>query len=158
MAVNHKAMNAYKDVQVSSAVSYADGVQLIQMLFDGLMDALNDAETHIHRKDIAKKSDAISRATRIIVGLKGSLDFEKGGELARNLNDLYDYSSRQLLKANLRNDIELVQERIVAQYFHRYLWSLWAKIGARKAVETLQPTRTKTKNIWALMSPSLKYP
>lgn len=110
MAVNHKAMNAYKDVQVSSAVSYADGVQLIQMLFDGLMDALNDAETHIHRKDIAKKSDAISRATRIIVGLKGSLDFEKGGELARNLNDLYDYSSRQLLKANLRNDIELVQE------------------------------------------------
>ena len=103
-------MNAYKDVQVSSAVSYADGVQLIQMLFDGLMDALNDAETHIHRKDIAKKSDAISRATRIIVGLKGSLDFEKGGELARNLNDLYDYSSRQLLKANLRNDIELVQE------------------------------------------------
>jgi len=110
MAVNHKAMNAYKDVQVSSAVSYADGVQLIQMLFDGLMDALNDAETHIHRKDIAKKSDAISRATRIIVGLKGSLEFEKGGELARNLNDLYDYSSRQLLKANLRNDIELVQE------------------------------------------------
>ena len=79
------------------------------MLFDGLMDALKDAETHIKGKDIAKKSDAIS-ATRIVVGLKGSLDFEKGGELARNLNDLYDYSTRQLLKANLRNDVELVHE------------------------------------------------
>ena len=110
MAANRKAMNAYKDVQVTSAVSYADGVQLIQMLFDGLMDALTDAETHIKGKDIAKKSDAISRATRIVVGLKGSLDFERGGELARNLNDLYDYSTRQLLKANLRNDVELIQE------------------------------------------------
>lgn len=110
MALNSKAMNAYKDVQVTSAVSYADGVQLIQMLFDGLLDALTDAETHIKSKDIAKKSDAISRATRIVVGLKGSLDFEKGGELARNLNDLYDYSTRQLLKANLRNDVELVRE------------------------------------------------
>ena len=42
--------------------------------------------------------------------MKGSLDFEKGGELARNLNDLYDYSTRQLLKANLRNDPKLVVE------------------------------------------------
>lgn len=110
MALNSKAMNAYKDVQVTSAVSYADGVQLIQMLFDGLLDALTDAETHIKGADIAKKSDAISRATRIVVGLKGSLDFEKGGELARNLNELYDYSTRQLLKANLRNDVELIRE------------------------------------------------
>ena len=55
MALNSKAMNAYKDVQVTSAVSYADGVQLIQMLFDGLLDALTDAETHIKGKDIAKK-------------------------------------------------------------------------------------------------------
>lgn len=103
-------MGAYKDVEVTSAVSYADGVQLIQMLFDGLLDALTDAERHIKGRDIAKKSEAISRATRIVIGLKGSLDFEKGGELARNLNDLYDYSTRQLLKANLRNDVTLVQE------------------------------------------------
>ena len=45
-------MLEYRDVQVSSAVSYADGVQLIQMLFDGLLDALNDAETFIKANDI----------------------------------------------------------------------------------------------------------
>ena len=110
MAPNKKAMNAYRNVGVTSAVDYADAVQLIQMLFNGLMDALADAEGHISRNDIAGKNQSISRATKIIIGLKGSLDFEKGGELARNLDDLYDYATRRLLKANIRNDIEAVQE------------------------------------------------
>ena len=110
MAPNKKAMNAYRSVGVTSAVDYADAVQLIQMLFNGLMDSLADAEGHISRNDIAGKNQSISRATKIIIGLKGSLDFEKGGELARNLDDLYDYATRRLLKANIRNDIEAVQE------------------------------------------------
>ena len=110
MAPNKKAMNAYRNVGVTSAVDYADAVQLIQMLFNGLMDALADAEGHISRNDITGKNQSISRATKIIIGLKGSLDFEKGGELARNLDDLYDYATRRLLKANIRNDIEAVQE------------------------------------------------
>ena len=90
-----KALNAYQDVNVSSAVPYADGVQLIQMLFDGLIDSL---------------SDALYRASNIIIGLQGSLDFEKGAELARNLSELYDYCLRRLIKANLYNDIEAVRE------------------------------------------------
>jgi flagellar protein FliS len=110
MASNKKAMNAYRTVGVTSAVDYADAVQLIQMLFNGLMDALADAEGHISRNDIVGKNQSISRATKIIIGLKGSLDFDKGGELARNLDDLYDYATRRLLKANIRNDIEAVQE------------------------------------------------
>lgn len=110
MAPNKKAMNAYRAVGVTSAVDYADAVQLIQMLFNGLMDALADAEGHISRNDIVGKNQSISRATKIIIGLKGSLDFDKGGELARNLDDLYDYATRRLLKANIRNDIEAVQE------------------------------------------------
>jgi flagellar protein FliS len=110
MAPNKKAMNAYRSVGVTSAVSYADAVQLIQMLFDGLMDSLAEAEGHIMRNDIAGKNQSIGRASKIIVGLKGSLDFEKGGELARNLDDLYDYAVRRLLKANLRNDVEPIQE------------------------------------------------
>ena len=85
-----KALNAYQDVNVSSAVPYADGVQLIQMLFDGLIDSLSAAEGHLVRKSIKEKSDALYRASNIIIGLQGSLDFEKGAELARNLSELYD--------------------------------------------------------------------
>tara|TARA_B110000046_G_scaffold186007_1_gene231270 strand:- start:3245 stop:3661 length:417 start_codon:yes stop_codon:yes gene_type:complete len=110
MAVNKKALNAYRNVGVASAVPYADRVQLVQMLFDGLLAALADAEGHIQRKDIAGKGEAVSRASKIIVGLQGSLDFDKGGELARNLSDLYDYCTRRLLKASLRNDVLIIQE------------------------------------------------
>lgn len=110
MAVNKKALNAYRSVGVASAVPYADRVQLVQMLFDGLLAALADAEGHIQRNDIAGKGEAISRASKIIIGLQGSLDYDKGGELARNLSDLYDYCTRRLLKASLRNDASIIQE------------------------------------------------
>jgi len=110
MAVNKKAMNAYRSVGVTSGVEYADSVQLVQMLFDGLLAALADAEGHMQRNAIAEKGESINRASKILIGLQSTLDFERGGELARNLNDLYDYAMRRILKANLRNDIAAIQE------------------------------------------------
>ena len=110
MAVNRKAMNAYRSVGVTSGVEYADSVQLLQMLFDGLLAALADAEGHMQRNAIAEKGESINRASKILIGLQSTLDFERGGELARNLNDLYDYAMRRILKANLRNDIAAIQE------------------------------------------------
>ena len=54
MAMNKKALNAYHNVHVA-AVPYADGIQLIQMLFDGLIDSLSSAEGEIKRKNIQEK-------------------------------------------------------------------------------------------------------
>ena len=110
MTFNQRGINAYRNVNDSSAVPYADSVQLIQMLFDGLMTSLADAEGHFERNDIKGKHDAIGRSTKIIVGLQGALDFNQGGELATNLSDLYDYCVRRLLKANIRNDIDGIKE------------------------------------------------
>ncbi|MGY8802582.1 MAG: flagellar export chaperone FliS, partial [Pseudomonadales bacterium] len=95
--MNRKAMNAYRSVGVSSGVEYADSVQLVQMLFDGLLAALADAEGHMQRNAIAEKGESINRASKILIGLQSTLDFEKGGELARNLSDLYDYAMRRIL-------------------------------------------------------------
>ena len=44
MTLNKRAANAYRNVEVASAVPYADSIQLIQMLFDGLIASLSDAE------------------------------------------------------------------------------------------------------------------
>ena len=55
---------------------------------------------------IAEKSKALARAGRIVVGLQGALDFEKGGDIARNLNDLYAYVTRRLFHVNANNDLD----------------------------------------------------
>ena len=59
MAFKNRGANAYRNVDVSSAVPYADSVQLIQMLFDGLMTSLADAEGYFDRNDIKGKNDCI---------------------------------------------------------------------------------------------------
>jgi|TARA_B100001057_G_C22835423_1_gene945038 flagellar protein FliS len=110
MTLNKRAANAYRNVEVSSAVPYADSIQLIQMLFDGLIASLSDAEGHFERKDIKGKNESIGKANKIIIGLQSALDFEKGKELAQNLSELYDYCIRRLLKANIRNDVEGIVE------------------------------------------------
>ena len=110
MTLNKRAANAYRNVEVASAVPYADSVQLIQMLFDGLIASLSDAEGHFERKDIKGKNESIGKANKIIIGLQSALDFEKGKELAQNLSELYDYCIRRLLKANIKNDVEGIVE------------------------------------------------
>jgi flagellar protein FliS len=110
MAVRKKGLASYGEVEVQSGTAYADSVQLIQMLFDGLIDSLAAAEGHIERNEIQAKGESLSRATRIVLGLQGSLDIEEGGEIAGNLADLYDYCARRLLHANLKNDLDAVRE------------------------------------------------
>ena len=105
-----RAAQSYGSVQLVTGVATADNVQLIQMLFDGLSESLAMARGHIENKNIAEKSNALARACRIVVGLQGSLDFDRGGELASNLNELYAYMTRRLLHVNAANDLEALAE------------------------------------------------
>lgn len=110
MMLNRRAVADYGDVMVESGVAEADPTQLVQMLLDGLVESLTIAEGHIQRKDIPEKTKQLTRAGRIVLGLQGSLDYERGGEIARNLGELYGYLTRRLLHINLRNDIEALHE------------------------------------------------
>ena len=109
MTLNKRAANAYRNVEVSSAVPYADSVQLIQMLFDGLIASLSDAEGHFERNDIKGKNESIGKANKIIIGLQSALDFEKGKEMMnseefksiqefRHANTDKDHSSFMLIE------------------------------------------------------------
>jgi len=101
---------SYGAVQVSTGVATADSARLILMLFDGLLESLAVARGHITYSNVAGKGKAISRASGIVVGLQSALDFEQGGNLARNLDDLYSYVIRRLLHANANNDIDAIDE------------------------------------------------
>jgi flagellar protein FliS len=110
MRANMRAIQSYGNVKVTTGVATANNVQLIQMLFDGLLESLSTARGHIQHNNIAEKSKAVARASRIVIGLQGALDFEKGGELAGNLNELYSYVTRRLFHVNAHNDIAVLDE------------------------------------------------
>jgi flagellar protein FliS len=99
------AANAYRKVGLETGVIAASPHQLIMMLFDG-------AKARVHFEDgrIADRGQALSKAIGIIGGLRDGLNMEVGGELSRNLGDLYDYMGRRLLEANLENDVAKVRE------------------------------------------------
>ncbi len=110
MNMRQRALASYGDVKVTTGVTGADSIQLIQMLFDGLLESLATARGQIERGEIADKGKSLARAGRIVVGLQGALDFDKGGDIARNLNDLYAYVTRRLFHVNAHNDLDALKE------------------------------------------------
>jgi flagellar protein FliS len=110
-ATHKKALNAYGRNSLDTAVESASPHRLIVMLFDGAIKAVSLAQIHIQSGAIAEKGAAISKAIAIIEdGLRLALDREKGGELAENLDALYDYMTQRLLEANLGNRLDLLEE------------------------------------------------
>ncbi|CAM3564928.1 flagellar export chaperone FliS [Paracidovorax anthurii] len=108
--VSSRAASVYRQVGVQSSVDGASPHQLIQMLFEGLMQSLNAARGSMQRGEVEEKGRHLGKAVRILEeGLKGGLS-PMGGELSVNLRSLYDYCVGRLTMANLRNDVSLVEE------------------------------------------------
>jgi flagellar protein FliS len=110
-ATTRRAINSYKEVEIETGVHEADPHKLILMLFEGALLALADAKRHMQQRQIAAKGQSMSKAIMIIEnGLKASLDIKAGGVLGERLAALYDYMCDRLLRANLHNQPELVDE------------------------------------------------
>lgn len=112
MGKSNGAVQQYRQVGVSSSIEMASPHKLIQLLMDGALEKLAKAKGFMERKDIANKGSHISWAISIIDGLKSSLDVNTGGDIAQNLDDLYDYMIRRLMRANLENTPDLLEEVI----------------------------------------------
>ncbi|WP_042844216.1 flagellar export chaperone FliS [Providencia rettgeri] len=122
------AQQTYQQVDLESEITNATPYQLIQILFKGALSALKRGEIFMQQGKVAEKGKEISKAIDIIdTGLKQSLNYEAGGELAENLASLYEYMTMQLLRANLENNVAYVQE--VYQLLSD-IASAWQQIGA----------------------------
>jgi flagellar protein FliS len=109
--VSARAASAYKQVGAQTSIEGASPHQVICLLFDALLLSLNTARGALARGDIEAKGAAIGKAVRILEeGLKSGLDMDAGGELAINLNGVYNYSILRLTTANLKNDASLIEE------------------------------------------------
>ncbi|MCC6538192.1 MAG: flagellar export chaperone FliS [Bryobacterales bacterium] len=87
---------------VENEILQADPLQLVQMLYRGALQAVIKARQFLHAGDITARSRQVTKASEIINELTLSLDHERGGDIARNLVELYDYMQRLLQDANFR--------------------------------------------------------
>jgi flagellar protein FliS len=91
--------NRYQD-NLDHEVSAASPVRLIQLLYRGALDSIASARRHLKSGDIRGRSRAISKAMAIVTELALSLDHRSGGDLSKNLAELYAYAETLLIKAN----------------------------------------------------------
>lgn len=95
---------AYRSVNAHGIVASSDPHGLVLSLFDAIIGRLMAARSCIEQGKIAGKASLLHSSVTLLGELRGSLDLQLGGSLARNLSDLYDYMVRRVLHANLNND------------------------------------------------------
>jgi flagellar protein FliS len=119
-------MAAYRSALVHGGVAGADPHALVQMLLDAALDRMTQARGCIERGELAGKAKLLHSCVIIIAELRGSLDLARGGTLAKNLRDLYEYMTQRLLVANVRSDASCVTEvlRLLGE-----IRSAWIAIG-----------------------------
>lgn len=108
--VNKKALEGYGRSSIAMELDYASPHRIIQMLMDGALEKIATAKGCISRKDGSGKVRHITWAIDIISGLKASLDPNAGGDIAGNLDSLYEYMCTKLHEANMNNDIQILDE------------------------------------------------
>ena len=94
------AHSTYKSVQITTT----DRGRLLLMMYEGAIKFLKQSKAGLEEKDIPKFCRFLSKAQAIIAELMNTLDFEKGGEIAKDLDRLYDFMLFYLTEANLYRD------------------------------------------------------
>jgi flagellar protein FliS len=121
------ALSMYEGVANSSVkqIDQNDQHKMVQVLIEGAIQRVKEADAALSLSDFKKKSIQVTKAQKIIYGLRKTLDHEKGGEVAMNLDSLYDYCLRSLTLAHSKNDSKkfLEVERLLGE-----LLSGWKEI------------------------------
>ena len=120
-ALRRRGISEYQSVAMTTAET-RDPHELVKLLFIGLTDRIAMARAALEKGDREARAIAVTKAQKILFGLRDSLDFEAGGELALNLDSLYDYCHRRLVAAHAREDDEIFAEVMALMVSIRDAW------------------------------------
>ena len=103
-----RAHRTYAATQRETSVSSAKPVELVAMVYQRLLDHLQTGK--IQMAEGADSSESLTKAIDLITtGLESCLDKERGGEIAQNLAFIYDWAGKEIIRARLRRDPEMIQ-------------------------------------------------
>lgn len=123
---NEAAVQAYRQIGNRSEVEAASPHRLIQLLMERVLSKIAMSRGHMDRNAVAEKGRHIGDAIDIITVLQASLNDKPDRRLAGSFDALYDYMTRRLVEANLRNDPGLLDEVTALM---RELKEAWDAIG-----------------------------
>ncbi len=110
-----EAKSAYRE----NAVRGATPIGLVVILFDA---AIDDMRRVVRAGSIEERATAIRHAMLVLQQLQGTLDFEKGGQVAKQFEQFYNLIRAKVLEAQLRNSAELMQQQIQFMTEVRECW------------------------------------
>ncbi len=142
-----RAHRTYAATQRETSVSSAKPVELVAMVYQRLLDHLQTGK--IQMAEGTDSSESLTKAIDLITtGLESCLDKEKGGEIAQNLAFIYDWAGKEIIRARLRRDPEMIQGVINAFV---PLAEAWLEHAGQKdesfASKYLQPVMTTAKSL-----------
>ncbi|MCD6569237.1 MAG: flagellar export chaperone FliS [Deltaproteobacteria bacterium] len=122
--MNLEGYQTYKKAQVQTA----DQGKLILMCYEGTINFLNQAKLHMLERDTTKQKFFLNKAQDVLWELTGSLNFE-AGEIAYNLDALYNYMIRRIVDADYYDNPSVIDEIIG---FLKEIKESWEKIIQKK--------------------------
>ena len=107
---NAAKLAAYRSTSAHAGVETADPHRLVVMLMDGALERIAMARGLMSHGGGGEKAQLLHRAVAIIDELRNSLNFKAGGDIANNLDALYEYMCTRLMQANAQNKPEWLDE------------------------------------------------
>jgi flagellar protein FliS len=131
MSNNGNYQNAYKKASVNTL----DQNKLIIMLYDGAIKNASFAVEHMKSGEIEKVHNCLIKAKNIVTELMATLNMEKGGDVAKNLQSLYSYMFSQLIEANMEKKTQPI---LVVIDLLKELRVAWVEINKKSKTQKTQ--------------------
>jgi flagellar protein FliS len=123
MTVPARAASQYLETQVRSCTP----LELVVLLYDSALLSGRQARAAFDRRDIPARRAALSRMLGIVSELQSTLDMDRGGDIARNLDGLYDWMTARLVEATRKQDPKPLDETLRVLDTLRDGWQTIAK-------------------------------
>ncbi|WP_299376386.1 flagellar export chaperone FliS [uncultured Kiloniella sp.] len=122
MYPNPYGANAY-----SQASKNVGPLKAIVMLYEGAIRLINEAKRAHDSQDYEARFIAIDKASKIILGLQGQLDFENGGDVSPMLHEFYDSLFMRMMQANSRNPEPIFEDVLISLKNMKETWATVAE-------------------------------